>query len=124
MMSRNQKPVDPDEFTADELAFLRSESANTEVKAAISDVDQSMTGVHLRAYRKVANLARAEADALVAVRQLKAARGEGLALDAALMRAAAAERRAELAEAETARKQNELNRAIASEAMAVHSGDD
>lgn len=118
IMQRNEP--DPDEITDEEMSFLRSQSVNPEIREAIAGQRQDKTGVQVRAYRKVAALARAECDALLSVRELEIQRGESRTVADALARAEGAERRAHAAEVERDQKQAELNRAIGSSAAVVY----
>jgi len=117
------KRSDPDELTDDEMSFLRSTSCSPEVRAAIAGQRRDRTGIETRAYRKVAAKARAEAEAILAVRQLDALRGDGATVDQALAAVERERSARRTAEAERDRLQNRLTREIAAPATAVHSDD-
>lgn len=121
-MNLIRKTEDPLDLTEEEKRFLLSNVVNAEVKAAISPRRLDNMAVETSAYRKVGAAARAQADAILAVRALEEARAEAIALTAALDRAELAERDQRAAVAESDRLRAELTRAIGASAQVVHAG--
>jgi hypothetical protein len=111
------------DLTEEEVTFLRGTAVPPEVKTYLARQHENI-GTKVSAYRKVAAAARAECDALEAVRDLDALHGELTQLGEAKEKLKRLERRADSLEATVSRKDGEIMRLTAGPAMAVHSGRD
>lgn len=113
---------DPNDLTDKERDLLASNRVPPEIKAFMRYRKDGL-GERVSLYRKVAADARAEADALLAVRDLQAAQGEIVSLTVARERIATLERRARALEATVTAKDREIETRTAVPALAVHSDD-
>lgn len=120
-MSIIPKKANPNDLTEEEVAFLRGTSVPDEVKGYLSRQHDNI-GTKITAYRKVAAAARAECDALLAVRDLDDLHGELVDLADAKLRILSLQRKADALEVTVARKDDEILRRTAAPALAVHSG--
>ena len=114
--------ANPHNLTDDEIAFLRSTNLAPEVKVYLSRQHENI-GTKVSAFRKIAAAAQAEADAMLAVRDLSAVHGEMADLAEAKQRLAAAERAIKQLEATTTAKDARIRELTASSAMVEHSRD-
>lgn len=122
-MARRRSDVNElTELTDQEIAFLRRESTPLEVKHYLARSHGDI-GVRAAAYRKVAQAARAEAEAIFAVRTVAALKGETCELadlQSAVVRAAD-DRRALEEQNRALRERVQVLTALP--ALAVHSDD-
>lgn len=113
-----KNPLDLNEA---EIAFLRGSGVSPDVRAYLSRQHENI-GTKITAFRKVAAAARAEADALLAVRELSQVQGEETDLSAARRRIAELEQRAQILEVSGRDKDRRIAQLTAGPMMAV-SGD-
>lgn len=118
-MKRKQNEHD---LTDDEIAFLRATNLAPEVRAYVSRQHENI-GTKVSAYRKIAAAAAAEADALLAVRDLAAVHGELTDVAEARQRLDAAERQIKQLSATVDAKDGRIRALTAHSAMAVASDD-
>lgn len=114
--------ANPHNLTDDEIAFLRSTNLAPEVKVYLSRQHENI-GTKVTAYRKIAAAAAAEADALLAVRDLAAVHGELANLAEAKERLAAAEKAIKQLEGQVNGRDAKIRALTAKSAMAEHSND-
>ena len=117
------KKTNPNDLTEEEIEFLRGPKVPGEVKQYLARQHENI-GTKIGAYRKVAAAARAEVDALLAVRDLEEVTGELVELAEAKRRIESLERRSKALEATASSKDAEIRRLIAAPAAVVHGGDD
>lgn len=117
------KKSNPNDLTADEIEFLKGAKIPGEVKQYLARQHENI-GTKVSAYRKVAAAARAEVDALMAVRDLEEVTGELVELAEAKRRIESLERRSKALEATASSKDAEIRRLIAAPAAVVHGGND
>ncbi len=117
------KKSNPNDLTEAEIEFLRGSKVPGEVKQYLGRQHENI-GTKISAYRKVAAAARAEVDALLAVRDLDEINGEMANLAEAKQALEAQRRRAGALEATVTSKDAEIRRLIAAPAAAVHAGND
>lgn len=119
---KKHQEADENALTEKEIQFLRREGVPSEIKNFIARSHQDM-GVRAAAYRKIAAAARAEAEAIFAVRAVAALRGE-VDLDADYRREIAnlKDDRAALEAANTVLR-SRVEALTAAPAMTVHSDD-
>ena len=109
------------DITEEESVFLRSSKVPAEVRSFIAR-NHGDVGAQVRAYQKVAALARAETEALLAVRERAVVHGEMAQVAEARQRVAMVERRANALEVKLAQKDEAIAHLTAAPAMVVHSG--
>ena len=112
----------PNDLTDEETAFLRTSGVHDEVREYLKRQHDNV-GTKISAYRKVAAAARAESEALLAVRELEAIHGELTEVAAAREVIASLKRRTDALEARVSSQALELERSTAESALAVHSSD-
>lgn len=116
------KNKNPHDLTEDEIAYLRTASGvPDEVKGYLSRQHENI-GTKVSAYRKVAAAARAECDALIAVRDLEVLHGELTTVRETKAQLLAAKAQSDALKAVVAEKDAEIMRRTAAPALAVHSG--
>ena len=117
------KKSNPNDLTADEIEFLKGAKIPGEVKQYLTRQHENI-GTKVSAYRKVAAAARAEVDALLAVRDLEELNGEIVEIAEAKAALEAQRRRADALEVQVRDRDAEVRRLIAAPAAAVYSGND
>jgi hypothetical protein len=116
------KKTNPHDFTEEEKAFLETSVVPVEVQNYLKRQKQNI-GTKVSAYRKVAAAARAEADALLAIRDLDDARGEWAQIQQAREAIGGLTARNRALEGQLAKKDAETLALKAAPALAVHSED-
>lgn len=120
-MSLTRK-VNPMDLTEDETQLLKGSNIPPEVKQFAARQHDNI-GTRTSAFRKIAAAARAEADALLAIRDRDLVMGEMANLAEARDRIAQLERRANALEASATEKDRQIRRLMAAPAAVVHSDD-
>lgn len=110
------------DLTEDEIHFLRGTVVPDEVKQYLSRQHENI-GTKVSAYRKVAAAARAECEALLAVRDLSEIHGEMATIAGAKEAVHALKRQVAALEGADAKKEAAIRSLTAAPAMAVHSED-
>lgn len=119
-MSIVPRKPNPHDLTQEEIEFLRSTVVPGEVKDYLSRQHENI-GTKITAYRKVAAAARAECDAILAARDLDAAKGVAVDLAEVRQQVQAYKRKAEALEAKVSEKDETIMQLTAGPALAVHS---
>jgi len=117
-MSRNKSPHD---LTDEEIALLKSTGVPNEVRAYLARQHENV-GTKVSAYRKVAAAARAEAEAMIAVRLLDEVQDESVKLERLKAEVAHLRTQRDALEATVHQKDERIMQITAGPALVVHAG--
>ena len=117
-----RKKDNPNDLTEEEIAFLRTTSVPGEVRTYLARQHENI-GTKISAYRKVAAAARAEVDALFAVRDLANLNDELTTVAEARQRLATLEATVSQTQRAIGSRDAEIRRLTAAPAAVVHSND-